>query len=167
MNAKKLLKRKKRVMSSDLIESFWKDFKKARPDLSVNAYTAWSFGNTPEMANELASLVLKGEKRATTSLLWIYEKFPEEKIPREGEYSIVLNAAKEPVCVIRSTSVTTRKYSEVDEEYARIEGEGDKSLRYWQDVHWKYFVGECKLVGRDPANDMPVICEIFEVVYPM
>jgi len=151
---------------SDQIESYWKEFKSARPELAAEKYTAWSFGNTPEMADELAALVLKGEKRATTSLLWIYEKFPEEKIPREGEYSIVLNATKEPVCVIRSMSVTTRKYSEVDEEYARTEGEGDKSLCYWDEVHWKYFVGECQLVGREPSADMPVICEIFEVVYP-
>jgi uncharacterized protein YhfF len=146
-------------------QAFWQEFKNAHPEVTVNEYTAWSFGNTPEMADELGALVLNGEKRATTSLLWIYEKFPEEKIPLEGAYSIVLNAAKEPLCVIKSTSVTTRKYSEVDEEYARIEGEGDKSLRYWDDVHWKYFVGECKLVGREPSKDMPVVCEIFEVVY--
>lgn len=151
---------------SEQIEAFWNEFKKAHPEVTVNEYTAWSFGNTPEMADDLGALVLAGEKRATTSLLWVYEKFPDEKIPLEGAYSIVLNAANEPLCVIKSTSVTTRKYSDVDEEYARIEGEGDKSLRYWDEVHWKYFVGECKLVGREPSKDMPVICEIFEVVYP-
>ena len=87
-------------------------------------------------------------------------------MPVVGEYSIILDSAKQPLCIVKTSSVTTRKFSEIDEEYARTEGEGDGSLKYWKDVHWRYFLGECKLVEREPHEDMPVVCEIFEVVYP-
>ena len=151
----------------DNVQAFWKSFLEGQPgDPPPETYSAWSFGNTPEMADSLGDLALKGIKSATTSLAWIYEKFPDEKMPVVGEYSIILDSAKQPLCIVKTSSVTTRKFSEIDEEYARTEGEGDGSLKYWKDVHWRYFLGECKLVEREPHEDMPVVCEIFEVVYP-
>jgi uncharacterized protein YhfF len=152
---------------NDCIKNFWEEFvvtlpEKARPE----TYSAWAFGNTPEMADNLGHLVLRGNKRATTSLAWIYEKFPEEKMPVVNEFGIILNSLKEPLCIIKTISVTKRAFREIDEDYARTEGEGDGSLRHWKEVHWKFFLEECKLVGREPDEDMPVICEVFKVVYP-
>ncbi|MFD2115208.1 hypothetical protein ACFSTH_05540 [Paenibacillus yanchengensis] len=37
-------------------------------------YTAWHFDDNETSANALAELVLLGEKRATASSLWVYEK---------------------------------------------------------------------------------------------
>jgi uncharacterized protein YhfF len=127
---------------------------------------AWAFGNTPEMMDELSGLVLRGSKRATTSLAWIYEHFPNEKRPEVGDLSVVLNSSGDPVCIIENVSVTKRTFGEIDETYARAEGEGDLSLAYWQKVHWEFFAGECQTIGRAPSFEMEVICEIFKLVYP-
>jgi uncharacterized protein YhfF len=152
---------------SENIKSFWEAYLKTIPANSPpQIYTAWSFGNTPEMKNELALLVLNGPKRATTSLKWIYEKFPEEKMPEVGEFSIVLNSTDQPVCIIQTVHVEERRFCDIDEDYAFTEGEGDRSLKYWQEAHWDFFSKECELVQRAPSMDMPVICEIFKVVYP-
>ena len=35
-------------------------------------------------------------------------------------------------CVIETTEVTYRRFSEVDAAFAYDEGEGDRSLAYWQ-----------------------------------
>lgn len=153
---------------TDKIRNFWNQFIESIPPTDrPSCYTAWSFGNTPEMNDELAQLTLKGIKCATTSLFAVYEKLPQEKIPCVGEYSIVLDSAKNPVCIIQTTSVVKKKYCEVDEEFARIEGEGDKSLSYWRDVHWKYFSEESALLGLIPSEDMFVICEIYKLIYPV
>jgi uncharacterized protein YhfF len=55
---------------------------------------------------------------------------------------------------------------EIDEAYAATEGEGDGSLAYWRRVHWDFFSKECVSIGRDPSEEMPVVCEIFRVVHP-
>lgn len=45
-----------------------------------------------------------------------------------------------------------------------IEGEGDGSLEYWRKAHWAFFSRECKRIGRAPAESMPVVCSVFEVL---
>lgn len=152
---------------SSMIEEFWNSYLltlegKPKPD----TFSAWSFGNTPEMQDSLAQLVLRGPKRATTSLKWIYDYFPNEKIPKKGDFSIVLDSKQRPVCIIETVEVKTVRYCDVDDKYASIEGEGDQSLNYWREVHWKFFEKECQSVGKIPSEEMPVICEIFRLVFP-
>ena len=53
------------------------------------------------------------------------------------------------------------------EEFAATEGEGDASLAFWRDAHWAAFSRELEGIGRSPQADMPVVCERFEVVYPV
>ena len=54
-------------------------------------YQAWSFGNSPEMADQLGKLVREGIKTATSSLAWWYEQGIEPS-PEVGEYSIILDS---------------------------------------------------------------------------
>jgi hypothetical protein len=69
-------------------------------------------------------------------------------------------------CVIRTTSVDIFAFDDVDEAFARDEGEGDLSLEYWRRGHWAFFSRELEALGRTPQPDMPAVCEHFEVVYP-
>lgn len=50
--------------------------------------------------------------------------------------------------------------------FAAIEGEGDGSLSYWRDAHWRYFGRECHRIGKELSLQMLVVCEQFKVVYP-
>ena len=45
-----------------------------------------------------------------------------------GALSVVLDGRGEPICVIRSVKVEVRPFGEVDEAFAWVEGEGDRSL---------------------------------------
>ncbi len=59
-----------------LIEEYWQSFLNqtaANETVLQAGYQAWAFGSTPEVADELVSLVLKGVKTATASLVWSYE----------------------------------------------------------------------------------------------
>ena len=71
----------------------------------------------------------------------------------------------EPLCVVETTAVATVPFEEVSEEFAATEGEGDRSLRYWREVHWAYFGRVCKRIRRVPSPRMPIVCERFEVIY--
>ena len=129
--------------------------------LSVEKFDVFAFGDSPEMADELVALVLSGRKRATAGLLEPYEA-EGEALPAAGEFSVVLDGRGVPVALIRTREVTVREFREVDEEFAREEGEGDLSLRYWREGHRQFF-------SRHYPNfteDSPVVCERFELVYP-
>lgn len=146
-------------------EEFWQEFRESFDSNAPgeDAYQAWSFGDTSEMANELGQLVLDGVKTGTASLAWEYNA-DNEPIPRAGEHSIVLNGDGEPLCIIETTRVYIEPFNLVDEEQAYAEGEGDRSLVYWREAHWKYFTRRCEVLQREPSEHMPVVCERFHVV---
>jgi uncharacterized protein YhfF len=151
-------------MTSPAVETFWRSFVEATG--IDGPYSAWSFGITAEMADELGRLVRDGPKRATTSLLSWYEDPPPgeevEPLPSVGALSVVLDGRGDPICVIRTTKVEVRPIGEVDEAFAWVEGEGDRSLAYWRDVHIRFFASE----GRPVEEDTPVVLETFEQLWP-
>ena len=124
-------------------------------------YDAWEFGDSPD---ELAELVKKGIKTATSSAYDIYA-LEGEPLPKEGEYSVILDSRGDAVCVIKTTRVYVTPFDEVGEEHAYKEGEGDKSLSYWRKVHERFFSEELLQAKMNFNQKIQVVCEEFEVVY--
>ena len=131
--------------------------------LEVLPPPAWSFGATSEHADELLRLVLEGTKSATASALWDFEAEGED-LPEAGSLSIILDGAGHPHALIETTDVTVVPFDEVDEEHAWLEGEGDRSLAHWRDVHERFFT-EHASHDRGFAPDMPIVLERFRVIY--
>ena len=129
--------------------------------LEVLPPPTWSFGATPEQADALLDLVLAGTKTATSSALRDYED--DEALPQAGSLDIVLDSTGRPRALLKITAVEVLPFDEVDEEHARLEGEGDRSLAYWRDVHERFFTDTAG--GEEFADDMPVVLERFEVLY--
>ena len=148
------------------VQPFWKKFQASiAHDASPLFYEAFQFDDSERVANALAALVVSGRKRATAGLLWTNE-VTGKPLPRPGVLSVVTDWDGAPLCVIETTHVEIVPFDGVSETFAAIEGEGDKSLRYWRDAHWRFFSRECQRIGREPGLDMPVVCEQFTVVYP-
>lgn len=114
-------------------ENMWEAFAK-KNNLTEQTYEAWAFG---AQADELAELVRRGEKTATASAYPLYE-LGGDPLPKEGEYSVILNSREEAVCIIRTTKVYVAPFCEITETHAFKEGEGDKSLSYWRKVHEEF-----------------------------
>jgi uncharacterized protein YhfF len=66
--------------------------------------------------------------------------------------------------LIETTSVEVVPFDEVDEKHAYLEGEGDRSLAHWRDVHERFFTEHAEH-DQGFSEDMPVVCERFRVVY--
>ncbi|MBO4378786.1 MAG: ASCH domain-containing protein [Clostridia bacterium] len=124
------------------------------------SYEAWSFGGDPD---RLAALVTTGIKTATSSAYDLYA-IDDEPLPRVGDYSVILNSAEEAVCIIRTTAVYIVPFDRVSARHAFLEGEGDRSLAYWQGVHRAFFTGEMSAAGLLFSEQMQVVCEEFAVV---
>ncbi len=126
-------------------------------------FGAFAFGATRRHADELGRLVRSGKKTGTAGLLWSYEA-EESTLPSAGSVWIIPDGRGHPLCAIRTITVNTLPYDQVDAEHAAAEGEGDLSLDYWRSVHWKFFSAECAQIAREPSLDMPVVLERFELV---
>lgn len=142
-------------------EELWAAYRAAHPEAGED-YEAWAYGGDPDL---LAELTCSGLKTATSSAGALYG-LELEPPPQVGEYSVVLDGQGEAVCVIRTTQVFVVPFSQVTAEHARKEGEGDRSLAYWRQVHEDFFRGELEEVGLEFSPEMQVVCEEFEVVWP-
>lgn len=125
----------------------------------------WYFCDSQPCADELGQLALQGVKTATASLLWTYEK-TGEPLPAAGQLSLITTWSGQPLCILETTRVYILPFNQVDAEQAYQEGEGDRSLAYWREAHWRFFGRECAALGREPAEEMPVVCERFRLVFP-
>jgi uncharacterized protein YhfF len=154
-------------MNETAIQTYWQTFLDSLPadsPLRQAPYTAEPFGDSPALADELAALVVAGIKTATCSAVWDWEA-EGESLPQAGLLSIVLDGKNQPICIIETTEVTIRPYNQVDAQFACDEGEGDRSLTYWREAHWRFFSRVLPKIGREPAQDMPLVCERFRLIY--
>lgn len=146
------------------IRQFWDHCRSELPDLPAEAPDAWAFGATPAHADGLLELVLAGTKTGTASSVWDYEA-SGDPLPQEGEYSVILDGSGAPRAVIETTAISILPFDEVDADHAHAEGEGDRTLEYWRQVHERFW----REHSENPcgfAPDMPVLCERFRLVYP-
>jgi uncharacterized protein YhfF len=148
------------------IAEFWASYCAAVGGVDESRfYEAFSFGDSEELANRLAELVLAGTKRATAGTVWSFEA-AGKRIPQPGDLSVVTDWGGRPLCVIETTRVDVMPFDEVSAEFAAVEGEGDGSLGYWRRGHTACFSRECARCGRTFSESMLISCERFEVVYP-
>lgn len=148
------------------VQKYWDRFLIRNPEIPKDTpYQVWYFGNTLEMALALAELVISGRKFATASLAAVNEIKPKEAPIPEG-YSVVTDFQGSPMCVILTTEIRHLPYEEVDAQFAHDEGEGDQTLGYWRDVHWRYFTREAAELGIDFDGKSVVCCERFALLFP-
>ncbi|MFC0273699.1 ASCH domain-containing protein [Metabacillus herbersteinensis] len=145
---------------NQLAKRYWTAYWEGQGRGKPKSVSAWQFGGNPD---HLAQLVIDGIKTATCSALINYE-LENEQIPSFGDYSIILNSKDLPVAIIKTLEVEIMPMNKVPEDFAIAEGEGDKTYRYWKDVHEEFFKAELSKIGREYTEDMMLVCERFELV---
>ena len=154
-------------MEHSSVRKLWQEYLAAngeQEDTTNKKYTSWHFCDNKEDADGLVELVLQGVKCATASLYECYE-YEQEESPKAGDYSVITDWDGIARCIIKATRVQVKPFGQVTPEFAATEGEGDKSLDYWRRVHWECFTRDMAEMGKEPTEDMLVICEEFQVVH--
>nr|WP_275447036.1 ASCH domain-containing protein [Pseudoalteromonas sp. Of7M-16] len=128
------------------------------------ALPSWHFCDNETDANDCLNLVLSGEKKATSPSLW-WHKAKDIALPQVGDLNIITDWHGLAHCIVKTTKVSVVPFNQIDDAYAALEGEGDKSLAYWRQVHWSYYHRELADTKYAPCQDMPIVCEVFEVVF--
>jgi uncharacterized protein YhfF len=149
----------------DSIHNFWNGFLEKNPDYPKKEIPEnYYFCDNETDANECADLVVRKIKRATATSLWWFEKH-NETLPVIGNIAIITDWSGTPKAIIETTKVVPTPYNEITREFAENEGEGDKSLKYWKEVHQAYYEREMKPFKESFELSMIIICEYFRTIY--
>ncbi len=127
--------------------------------IDENTVEVGPFGDGPEMAAQLLSLILSGRKRATCWAALGGEA------PKDGELTVVTDWAGEAGCVLETVCARKLRFCEVVWEQARKEGE-DEQFSSWRENHIRFFTAEGEREGYSFSEDMEIIFEEFRVVWP-
>ncbi|CEV67037.1 TPA: ASCH domain-containing protein [Streptococcus pneumoniae] len=143
-------------------QEMWNKYKQINP-LIGDEIDAWAFGVEPDL---LADLVFKGEKTATASAYDLYV-LEDEPLPQVGTFDIILDSQNQSVCIVEITKVSVELFNQVSAQHAFKEGEGDKSLAYWRQVHEDFFRDCLGEAGLTFTPESKVVLEEFRKVYPL
>lgn len=147
------------------IETFWGECRRAVDGLPKLAPDAWAFGATPGHADELLGLVVSGMKIATASSLWDFEA-SYEPVPEVGSFAIILDGNDRPVALVQTAAVSIVPFDEVTKGHAYAEGEGDRTLASWREIHERYWRTHAEN-PRGFDQFMPVVCVELRLVYAL
>jgi len=153
------------LLRSPETDAFWQAFRRYA-GLDHDNYVVGSFGDSPEMATELADLVIAGIKRATASLVRDY-RGDREPMPQPGDFVMMLDGEGQPRFIWRTTEIKIKPLSEVDEAFAWDEGEGDRTRDWWVAAHRRYFARQAAREGFELDDEILTVFERFEVVWPL
>ena len=143
-------------------QEMWNAYKKINPSIG-DEIDAWAFGEEPDL---LADLVLRGEKTATASAYDLYA-LEAESLPQEGTFDVILDSQNQAVSIVEITKVSVEPFNQVSVQHAFKEGEGDKTLAYWRQVHEDCFAEWLREAGLTFTPDSKVVLEEFRKVYPL
>ena len=146
------------------VAALWSEYV-AATGVTGEPTSVFTFGDSQALADELTELVLTGPKRATAGLLADFEA-EGEPVPQVGDHAVIHWGDGRPAGVLLTTDVRVGPLSSVDAQFAWDEGEGDRSLAWWQDAHERYFRRQCDSLGIAFHDDIEVSFERFDLVWP-
>jgi len=80
---------------------------------------------------------------------------------------MMLDGEGRPRFIWRTSEVTIKPLSPVDDSFAWDEGEGDRTREWWLDAHRRYFARQTSREGFDFHDEILTVFERFEAVWPL
>jgi uncharacterized protein YhfF len=156
-------------MGNARIEACWRAYLGSLPAEApqpARYFEAEAFGGEGEhaLADELADLIARGDKTATSTLLRHYEE-SGEPLEQAGDLIVVLDSKGQPRCVIEMTEIETRPFRDVDAGFARDYGEGGISLPWWREHLGAYYARQSAAKGWPFDENTPLVCKRFRLVH--
>lgn len=145
----------------------WNDFIKSNPEFkNEDVPESDFFHDNKKDANRLAELTRIGKKRASSGLYVLYQQYNVE-LPKVGKKQIVTDFDGKAQAIIKTKSVATIPFIEISKEYAAWDmGTDIESLKKWRKAHWNFFKSVMEQNGKKPTEEMLVVCETFETIWP-
>jgi uncharacterized protein YhfF len=139
--------------------------RRGRPNDRIDAYKVRTFGNSAAISDVIMPLILSREKTGTFALESEFAHAPNEA-PKVGDVYVVTRFDGHPALLYRITEVERVPFSEISHEHVQVEGPNARTVSVWRQIHWAYWGGILRAQGREPSEDMPVLFQRFEVIFP-
>jgi uncharacterized protein YhfF len=145
----------------------WAEYSNANPGrVSLcPEYTVERFGDSADLADALLHEVIHGRKRATSTLA---REFLDDgqSLPRIGSHWIACDGSGTPRVILKSVEFRIGDFNSADADFARDEGEDDRSLESWRTEHRKYWRRTETARGRTWSEEDEIVFERFVPVWP-
>lgn len=149
------------------VYEMWSAYTEANPEYKNDSLPdSWYFHDNKEDANRLGELVVNGQKKAASSLYQWY-KDANANLPKIGTKQIITDFDGKALGIIATKNVDTIPFHMVSKEYAALDmGTKTEALKQWKKAHWDFFAGAMEESGDKPSEDMLIVCEWFELIWP-
>ena len=145
-------------------EELWWEFAEVKNISAHEVYQCrYHFGEDERDCAYLLRMVLRGRKRVRTGLQQGFERL-YGYLPEKHTYNIVTDRNGEAKCVVRTTRVDILPFNEITWEQVQMECIG-ASLEEWREYKRAVFGEQCRQLGCEFSEDMPVILEQFHLEY--
>ena len=150
------------------VTEMWSNYTKANSGLiNNNIPESWYFHNNKKDANRLADLTLSGKKKAASGLYFMYKEATSD-LPKIGTKHIITDFDGKAKAIIEIKKVDTIPFNQISKDYAINDmGTTIEPLKKWRKAHWDYFASVMEKSGMQPTDDLLVVCESFETIWPV
>ncbi|WP_205826017.1 2'-5' RNA ligase family protein [Microbispora catharanthi] len=119
------------------------------------------------LRDRLVAAILSGDKTATAGLLADYEHCGDP-LPVVGRWAALIDSAGRRVALLETTQVRVAPIREIDEAFARDEGEGYDTVAQWRAAHERFWTGPemSAVLGGPPVvdDDTLIVAERFRLL---
>jgi len=133
------------------------------PGLDPASLPVRRFGRTPELCERLSGYVLARQK---TGVFSQPEDFPAGRLPRPGEFAVLVNFSDEPRCLIRYDECYVLPVRDVGPEHVAVETAALRDVAAWRKFHRDYWTPVLAARGEEFTEDAPVVFQRFTALYP-
>ncbi|MBM1108224.1 ASCH domain-containing protein [Aurantibacter crassamenti] len=150
------------------VYEMWSNFTSSNAEFKKDELPeSWFFHDNEEDANRLANLTLSGKKKATTSGLYTWYEEANADLPTVGTKHIVTNFSGKAMAIIEIKKIDTIPFNQVSKNHAELDmGTTIDPLKKWKKAHWDYFESVMKENGEVPTEEMLLVLEQFETIWP-
>ncbi len=148
------------------LQRFWDACRSQCPALAhaPRCRVRW-IGLDQQSTAQVIALIEAGDKTGTFSLPWLLER-TGLALPRAGDPIILIDFNGRPRLLVRLTTVYARLFGEMTAADTAIDGSPVRNLDVWKPLHTAYWGQQLALFGLSVSDEMPVLIEVFELLYP-
>ena len=149
------------------VYDMWHNYTASHPEFSKDELPdSWYFHNNKKDANRLTELVVNGKKKAGSGLYAWYEDASAD-LPKIGTKHIITNFDGKAKAIIEIKNVDTIPFNQISKDYASLDmGTTIDPLQKWKKAHWDFFASTMEQSDDTPTEEMLIVCERFETIWP-
>jgi len=148
------------------LQTFWKLAKDAGnlEELGDVFQVRW-IGLDADTTSQIIGLIIAGDKTGTFTLPWVVEQTGQPE-PTVGDFIILIDFEGVPALVVRLTEIEVVSFADITEQHTAIDGPPVRDLNVWKPMHTDYWNRMLAPFGLSVSDEMPVLVEKFELIYP-